>query len=63
MERLNESPIKEIIVTDTIPNGQRTAPIGHKLTCLTVSRLLGDAILAGEGDDATQPGCARDNTL
>jgi ribose-phosphate pyrophosphokinase len=44
MERLNESPISQVIVTDTIPNGKRTAPIAHKLTRLTVSKLLGEAI-------------------
>jgi ribose-phosphate pyrophosphokinase len=44
MERLNESPIEQIIVTDTIPDGGRLAPIEHKLHRLTVSRLLGEAI-------------------
>jgi ribose-phosphate pyrophosphokinase len=44
MERLNESPISQVVVTDTIPNGQRTAPIAHKLVRLTVARLLGEAI-------------------
>jgi ribose-phosphate pyrophosphokinase len=44
MERLNESPIKQIIVTDSIPNGQRTAAINHKLTRLTVAKLLGEAV-------------------
>jgi ribose-phosphate pyrophosphokinase len=44
MERLNDSPISKVVVTDTIPNGQRTSPIAHKLTRLTVARLLGEAI-------------------
>ena len=44
MERLNESPISQVVVTDTIPNGQRTAQIGHKLVRLTVAKLLGEAI-------------------
>ena len=44
MERLSEAPIKQIIVTDTIPNGQRLAPITHKLTRLTVAKLLGEAV-------------------
>lgn len=44
MERLNESPISQVVVTDTIPNGQRTAPIAHKLVRLTVAKLLGEAI-------------------
>jgi ribose-phosphate pyrophosphokinase len=44
MERLNESPIRQIIVTDSIPNGQRTTPIAHKLVRLTVAKLLGEAV-------------------
>jgi len=44
MERLGESPISQIVVTDTIPNGQRTAAIAHKLVRLTVAKLLGEAI-------------------
>lgn len=44
MQRLNESPISRVVVTDTIPNGQRIAPIAHKLVRLTVARLLGEAV-------------------
>lgn len=44
MQRLNESPISQIVVTDTIPNGQRTAAIEHKLVRLTVAKLLGEAV-------------------
>ena len=44
MERLSEAPISQIIVTDSIPNGQRLAPIAHKLTRLTVAKLLGEAV-------------------
>ncbi len=44
MERLNEAPISRIVVTDTIPNGSRTAAIDHKMVRLTVARLLGEAI-------------------
>ncbi|MCI0364777.1 MAG: ribose-phosphate pyrophosphokinase [Phycisphaerales bacterium] len=44
MERLNEAPISKIVITDTIPNGQRLAPITHKLIRLTVARLFGEAI-------------------
>jgi ribose-phosphate pyrophosphokinase len=44
MERLNEAPISRVLVTDTIPNGQRLTPIAHKLHRLTVARLLGEAI-------------------
>jgi len=44
LERLNEAPIDRIIVTDTIPDGARLAAIDHKLTRLTVSKLLGEAV-------------------
>ena len=44
LERLNEAPISQIVITDTIANGARLAPLEHKLHCLTVSRLLGEAI-------------------
>ena len=44
MERLSESPISQIVVTDTIPNGQRTAAIANKLVRLTVAKLLGEAV-------------------
>src|SRR5262245_58393992 len=44
MERLCESPISQVVVTDTIPNGQRTAAIADKLVRLSVARLFGEAI-------------------
>jgi ribose-phosphate pyrophosphokinase len=44
MDRLNSAPISRVIVTDTIPNGERLQPIEHKLQLLTVSRLLGEAV-------------------
>ncbi len=44
MQRLNDSPISQIVVTDTIPDGQRTSPIAHKLVRLTVAKLLGEAV-------------------
>jgi ribose-phosphate pyrophosphokinase len=44
MERLCDAPISRIVITDTIPNGTRTAPIQHKLVRLTVAKLLGEAI-------------------
>ncbi len=40
LDRLNASPIKEVIVTDTIPHGD----LGHKFTVLSVATLLGEAI-------------------
>lgn len=44
MERLNDAPINRIVVTDTIPNGDRCKPIAHKLVRLSVAPLLGDAV-------------------
>ena len=44
MERLAEAPITKIVVTNTIPDGERTAPIKHKLVELSVGELLGDAV-------------------
>jgi ribose-phosphate pyrophosphokinase len=44
IERLNDAPISQVIVTDTIPDGARLAGIEHKLHRLTVARLLGEAI-------------------
>lgn len=44
MERIAASPIDRVIVSDTVPNGDRTAPIKDKLVVLSVASLLGDAI-------------------
>lgn len=44
MERLQEAPISQIVVSDTIPCGQRCAKINDKLTILSVAGLLGEAI-------------------
>ena len=44
MQRLAESPIRQIVVTDTIPNGLRCAPIKDKLHELSVGPLLGEAL-------------------
>jgi ribose-phosphate pyrophosphokinase len=44
MERLKESPISRLIVTDTIPCGERCAPIADKLVELSVAELIGEAI-------------------
>ncbi len=44
MERLSESPISRIVVTDTIPGGPRCSPIQEKLVELSVAELLGEAI-------------------
>ncbi len=44
MERLADAPISKVVVTNTIPDGERTAPIKHKLVELDVGPLLGDAV-------------------
>ena len=44
MERLAESPISRIVVTDTIPGGPRCQPLEDKLVILSVAELLGEAI-------------------
>jgi len=44
MERLAESPIRSVVVTNTIPSDGRCAPIADKLVELSVGPLLGDAI-------------------
>jgi ribose-phosphate pyrophosphokinase len=43
-QRLAESPISRVVVTDTIPCGQRTRALEGKLEVLTVASLLGEAI-------------------
>jgi ribose-phosphate pyrophosphokinase len=44
MERLADSPISQVIVTDTIPCGPRCEPIEQKLVVKSVAELLGEAI-------------------
>jgi ribose-phosphate pyrophosphokinase len=44
MDRLIDSPISRIILTDTIPLGDRIDPIRGKVVELSVGDLLGDAI-------------------
>ncbi len=44
MERLAEAPISQVIVTDTLPTGERCAPIQNKLVELTTAPLFGEAI-------------------
>lgn len=44
LERLNEAPIERIVVSDTIPNGERLSPIHHKLEVLSIAPLLGEAV-------------------
>jgi ribose-phosphate pyrophosphokinase len=42
--RIAAAPISRIIVTDTIPDGERARAIKNKLVYLTVGRLLGEAV-------------------
>ena len=44
MERIADSPISTVNVTDTIPGGDRLAPIAGKANVLSVARLLGEAV-------------------
>jgi len=44
MQRLADSPISRVVVTDTIPGGDRYAPIQDKVVELSVGELLGEAI-------------------
>ncbi|MHC5023064.1 MAG: ribose-phosphate diphosphokinase [Planctomycetota bacterium] len=44
MERIREAPISRLIVTDSIPDGSRLAPIRDTVHVLTVAKLLGDAV-------------------
>jgi ribose-phosphate pyrophosphokinase len=44
MQRLNDAPISRVVVSDTIPDGERCRPIAHKLVTLSVATLLGEAI-------------------
>jgi len=44
VERLCKSPISRIIVTNTIPDTQRLAPIRDRMTVLCVGKLFADAI-------------------
>ncbi len=44
MEKLSESPISRVVVSDTIPAGPRCDPIRDKLVVLSVGELLGEAI-------------------
>ena len=44
MERLAEAPIDQVVVTDTIPESDRYAPIRDKLVVLSVADLIGEAI-------------------
>lgn len=44
IERLSTAPIDRIVVSDTVPLGDRAKPLQDKLTILSCGRLLGEAI-------------------
>ena len=44
LENIKNSPIDRVIVTDSIPGGDRLAPIADRVTELSVATLLGTAI-------------------
>jgi ribose-phosphate pyrophosphokinase len=44
MENLSNAPISKIVVTDTIPTGDRCDPIKDKLVVLSIGEILGQAI-------------------
>jgi ribose-phosphate pyrophosphokinase len=44
VERIENSPLEEVVVTNTIPTGGACG--SDKIKCLSVARILGDAILS-----------------
>lgn len=45
VEKLSVAPIKEIVVTDTIPLNEKAKGLNDKIKVLSISGLLGDAIM------------------
>jgi len=45
VEKLYTAPIKEIVVTDTIPLNEKARGLGNKIKVLSIAGLLGDAIM------------------
>ncbi|MFN3531027.1 MAG: ribose-phosphate diphosphokinase [Candidatus Brocadia sp.] len=45
VEKLSAAPIKEIVVTDTIPLNEKAKGLNDKIKVLSISGLLGDAIM------------------
>jgi ribose-phosphate pyrophosphokinase len=45
VEKLTAAPIKEIVVTDTIPLTEKAKGFSNKIKVLSISGLLGDAIM------------------
>lgn len=44
MQKLLESPISQVVTTDTIPGGPRLDPLGDRIVMLSVAPLLADAV-------------------
>ncbi len=44
VDRLAKAPITQVVVTDTVPMGERLAPLADKLKVLSVATILGEAI-------------------
>ena len=44
MQRLSDAPISRIVITDSIPDGERLLPIRDKITILSVAPLLAQAV-------------------
>ncbi|MDR4506812.1 MAG: ribose-phosphate pyrophosphokinase [Candidatus Brocadiaceae bacterium] len=44
IEKLSAAPIKEIVVSDTIPLSERAKELGDRIKVLSISGLIGDAI-------------------
>ncbi len=44
IEKLVKSPIERIVITDTIPESDRLAPLKDRITVLSVAPLMGEAI-------------------
>ena len=45
VEKLSAAPIREIVVTDTIPLSEKAKGLNNKIKVLSISELLGDAIM------------------
>ena len=60
-KRLKDAPIDEIVVTDSIPVGQEKIDTIGKLTVLSVSRLMGEAIHRIHNDESVSSLFQMDN--
>ena len=44
VEKLQNAPVESIVVTDTIPTGDKKVALGDRLQVLSVADLLGEAV-------------------